>query len=242
MKRTILYAVLAAAMATPLCARPSQYVYLVHGYGSMTLAMWSMERYLQRDGFDVTNWGYASLHTDLRQAGRELLMHVRSRNDIDTINFVTHSMGGLVVRSMLGEAMRDSTFPPLGRIVMLSPPNQGTWWSDVFGQSNILKWILGPNLGHMQTDTSALVHTLPLPPPGSVGIIAGARFDEQGYNRFITGDNDGFMTPDQMRLGIGEEFIVIPELHFFMPQNRKSKAYTRHFLRTGAFPRPPSHD
>lgn len=214
----------------------SQHVYLVHGYGAMRASMRPMDRLLRQHGYTTTNWSYASLHTALPDAGRDLWLDVVAKHSSDTVSFVTHSMGGLVVRSMLSCALHDTVSPVVGRIVMLSPPNQGSWWADVFGKSRVMSWIMGPNLAHMKTDSSSLAHTLPIPPQGSLGIIAGARFDARGYNPFIKGDNDGFLTPEQTKLGAGEDFVIIPEVHFFMPQNRKSKILALYFLQNGSFP------
>jgi hypothetical protein len=140
-----------------------------------------------------------------------------------------------VVRSLLNNAKLDPAFPKICRIVMLSPPNKGAELADFFVHSRIIKKILGPNLEYMSTDSSSLANKLPIPEDQEVGIIAGAKFDGKGYNPLIKGDNDGFLTTDMTKLGTEKDFIIIPEVHFFMTQNKKALEYILRFLDTGRF-------
>jgi uncharacterized alpha/beta hydrolase family protein len=211
------------------------HVYLIHGFGAIQATMRGMERYLNKNGYSTTNWGYKSLSDSLPVIGKQLYTEILSRDAIDTVSFVTHSMGGLTVRSMLSYAQKDSSFPVIHRIVMLSPPNHGCELADFFAQSKIAKMIVGPNLDMMRTDSGTMANRLPVPEKSELGIIAGAKFDDTGYNPFIKGDNDGFMTHDKMKLGTEKDFITIREVHFFMPQNKDAKKYVLDFLENGRF-------
>lgn len=211
------------------------HVYLIHGFGSIKLTMNSLAKHLKKNGYTVTNWGYNSLGKSIPELGKMLFDEIKSKKEIDSLNFVTHSMGGLVVRSLLGYSKQDSAFPQICRIVMLSPPNKGAEIADFFAQSRIIKKILGPNLEYMTTDSTSLANNLPVPEDEEVGIIAGAKFDSKGYNLIIEGDDDGFLTTDKTRLGTEKDFIVISEAHFFMAHNKKSKEYVLRFLKTGKF-------
>jgi pimeloyl-ACP methyl ester carboxylesterase len=194
-----------------------------------------MERHLRKNGYSTTNWGYRSFRDSLPVIGKQLYDEIRAGHPIDTVDFVTHSMGGLVVRSLLAYAREDSLFPVIHRIVMLSPPNHGSELADFFAQSRIVKMIVGPNLEMMGTDSGTLANRLPIPEKSELGIIAGAKFSETGYNPFIKGDNDGFLTPGRMKLGSEKEFITIQEVHFLMPQNKDAKKYVLNFLAQGQF-------
>lgn len=211
------------------------HVYLIHGYGAVKLSMSSLARYLKKNGYAVTNWGYNSLGKSIPELGKMLFDEIKENKEIDSVNFVTHSIGGLVVRSLLGHAKKDSAFPKVCRIVMLGPPNKGAEIADFFAQSKVLKKFLGPNIDYMTTDSTSHANKLPVPEDEEVGIIAGARFDDKGYNLAIEGDDDGFLTTEKTKLGTEKDFIVIPEAHFFMAHNKKSKEYVLRFLKTGKF-------
>src|SRR5690606_929213 len=72
--RRVMLLMLAAALATAPAraqerraveaedaARPRELVVLVHGLGRTSLSMWPLARALEREGFEVLNWGYSSL-------------------------------------------------------------------------------------------------------------------------------------------------------------------------------------
>jgi uncharacterized alpha/beta hydrolase family protein len=209
-------------------------VYLVHGYGSFPIAMSSIENDLKKEKFHTCNFGYNSISKDIDSCSKLLYLKIKS-NPVDTVCFVTHSMGGLVVRGLLNYARADSAFPKIARIVMLAPPNHGAQIADFFSSTSVLKWVLGPNVEHMRTDSNSFASKLPVPQNSELGIILGARFDGTGYNPFIKGDNDGFLTAEKARLGTEKETITVPEAHIFMPQNRTIRKYIVHFLLYGNF-------
>ena len=233
--RKLIYITTSLLLISTTTTSAKNHVYLIHGYGAVKLSMSSLARHLKKNGYTVTNWGYNSLGKSIPELGKMLFDEIKGKKGIDSLNFVTHSMGGLVVRSLLGHAKQDSAFPRICRIVMLSPPNKGAEIADFFAQSKVIKKILGPNLEYMTTDSTSLANKLPVPEDEEVGIIAGARFDDKGYNLIIEGDDDGFLTTDKTRLGTEKDFIVIPEAHFFMAHNKKSKEYVLRFLKTGKF-------
>jgi len=212
-----------------------EHVYVVHGFGSNRLVMAGLCRFLEKNGYGVTNWGYNSISKAIPDIGKMLLAEIRKNNAADTVHFVTHSMGGLVVRAMLSEAKGDSSLPQIQRIVMLTPPNKGSELADFFSQFEILDWVLGPNLKHMRTDSASLANNLPVPKGKEVGIIAGARFDREGYNPIIDGDDDGFVSVGVTRLGTEKDFIVLPEGHVFIIHDKATQQNVLSFLRHGRF-------
>ncbi len=57
----------------------------------------------------------------------DFLKRVRGKFGTDTpINFVTHSMGGLIVRSYLWRMMREGALDRIGRLVFIAPPFKGS--------------------------------------------------------------------------------------------------------------------
>jgi hypothetical protein len=144
-------------------------------------------------------------------------------------------MGALVLRAMLEIVQGDSLFPVIGRIVMVTPPNQGAEIADLFSRKSIFQFIMGPNLLNMRTDSSSLANHLLIPTNVEIGIIAGARFDKHGYNPLIKGDNDGYLSPAKTRLGTEKEYVEVSDSHSMIIHNKKVLKMIYNFLRMGRF-------
>jgi triacylglycerol lipase len=211
-----------------------QTVYLLHGYGSGPLFMTTINNYLIKQGFHTVNYGYHSIKDDLNFSARQLYEDIK-KNKEDTICFVTHSMGALVLRAMISSVQKGSPFPVIYRIVMITPPNHGAEIADFFGESPVFRYILGPNIQHLMTDSSSLANRLPVPGNCEIGIIIGVRAGKNGYNPFIKGDNDGYLTPNATRLGTEKESIMVPAEHSMIIHNKRVLELVYSFLKNGNF-------
>lgn len=209
-------------------------VYLIHGFGSAPVFMRSMERFLTKHKLETVNFGYHSLTTDLVVCGENLYVDIKKRN-IDTVSFVTHSMGALVLRSIIGKIEGDSSFPEINRIVMIAPPNHGAELADILASSTILRYVLGPNLQHLVTDSSSLANHLPVPEKYEIGIIIGIKKGKKGYNPFIKGNNDGYLTPQSALLGTEKESIYVSAEHSMIIHNKKVFSLVYNFIINGKF-------
>ena len=103
----------------------SDIVVLLHGLGGTRLDMWRMAGRLKRLGFTVKNFGYRSVGNRIETHAERLgdfLSGLCEQHPGTTIHLVTHSMGGIITRTMLTE----HDFDCIGRIVMITPPHQGS--------------------------------------------------------------------------------------------------------------------
>jgi len=212
----------------------SNKIYVIHGYGSAKVVMRKIDKSLKSEHFITENYGYNSMSEDLDTLGKHLYLNIK-KSGVDTISFVTHSMGALVVRSMLQYSNEDKTFPIIFRIVMIAPPNHGAEIADFYARFGILERLLGPNIAHMKTDSGSYANRLPVPVKSEVGIIIGIRGKENGYNPFINGDNDGLLTPERTRLGIEKDVAIIKDEHSLLTQNKKVRKLVVEFLKSGTF-------
>lgn len=212
----------------------SHKVYVIHGYANPKEVVGKVYKDLKKAGFVSENYAYPGINEDLDSLGKRLYLDVKSQK-FDSVSFVTHSMGGLVVRAMLKYSGLDPDFPLIYRIVMIAPPNQGADIADFFKANEKYRKILGPNVMKMETDSASYANQLPVPINIEVGIIIGARGKENGYNIFIEGDNDGLLKPERTRLGNEKDFIIMKYDHLNLTQKKKPRKRVIEFLRYGEF-------
>ena len=150
-------------------------VILIHGWGVRARSMQKLADAFAAEGFDAYNYDYPSAEAPIPEqvarflaCYRELLAQLPENEEIF---FLTHSMGGLLLRGALaqmeiGEAQR------IRAIVMLGPPNRGSglaYFGKLPGVSKV-----NASLKDMTPEEDSYVMNIPPPvwlPP--VGIIAG---------------------------------------------------------------------
>ena len=116
---------------------------LLHGLARTSSSMSKMQSELEDAGYATANINYPSRDYKIEDlapmAVNEGLMSCRAIEGVDTIHFVTHSLGGILVRQYLSEY----DLMELGRVVMLGPPNQGSAAVDELGGVPGFDWLNG---------------------------------------------------------------------------------------------------
>ena len=208
----------------------SESVMLVHGLGRSGSSMMVLAQRLKWAGYHIAIVSYDSRNTSLPEQAAEVAAAVaQCCADASRIHFVGHSLGGLVIRRYLA----DDRPPALGRVVLLTPPNQGSLFVDWLSDLPIASEILGPVGSALGTDSTDLPATLP-PPDYEVGIIAGSRAIHPIGPVVIRGPDDGIVSIEQTRIG-DVPMIVLPRSHAFIMNSRHAADAVIRFLRTGAF-------
>lgn len=213
-------------------------VVLVHGLGRTPASMLLLQERLADAGYRVVNFGYPSRSEPLEALTDSLRTAVEAccSGPAENVNFVTHSMGGLLVRILLAERVE----PFEGRVVMLSPPNQGSEIVDAFADSPMLRSVLGPAGVRLGTDSAGIAAELP-PVNFSLGIITGDRSLNPIYSWLIPGPDDGKVAVDNARVEGADDFLVVPATHTFIMNRADVAEQVVHFLRNGSFQNP-GHD
>ncbi|MDY6822693.1 MAG: alpha/beta fold hydrolase [Thermodesulfobacteriota bacterium] len=217
----------------PTDRRAGEYVVLLHGLARGSASMKPMARHLTGHGYGVVNMGYPSTKKDIHTLAATVLPEALAacrQNGARTIHFVTHSMGGILVRCYLG---RNIIAEP-GRIVMLSPPNHGSEVVDRLKANPLFCWFNGPAGQQLGTDSSGITHKLG-PVNRQIGVITGDRSVNLLLSRLIAGPNDGKVSVKSARLPGMADFRVIHATHPFIMRNRLAIGHTLAFLETGRF-------
>ncbi len=191
-------------------------------------------------GFKVRNVDYPSRSAPIQKLADDAIGKAIADCDSDDakrIDFVTHSLGGILVRSYVAR----HSIPNLGRVVMLAPPNRGSQVVDKLGRWSLFKWINGVAGNELGTDSNSLPNRLG-PAHYPVGIIAGDRSINWINSLLIPGPNDGKVSTESAKLAGMSDYLILHATHPFIMRNREAIRQTIHFLRTGSFdhggPRP----
>ncbi len=152
-------------------------VFLIHGWGVRAVAMARLASALADEGFAVYNYDYP---TSKRKIGEHsgiflsLYRRILNTEKLSDVFFVTHSMGGILLRAALAQ-MDEAECRRIEAVVMLGPPNRGSVLA-YLGRSRVARGI-NASLADMTPVEDSYVRNIP-PPPflPPVGIVA-AKYD-----------------------------------------------------------------
>lgn len=184
-------------------------------------------RACERAGFTAINIGYPGTRLRLAEIVEMVRPRIAAANGgpeptgrptperarEGRIHFVGHSLGCIVIRSIVAQHRPDR----LGRIVLMTPPNRGALLAD-----RVLPW-LGWFLRPLPdlTIRGAVAASIPTPAGLEIGVIAGTK--------------DRTVSLDETRLPGETDRAHVPCGHSFLMRRPDVQEMTVRFLRTGRF-------
>ncbi len=200
-------------------------VILVHGlwYGSISLKL--LSRRMENEGLDCHRFSYPTIRRSIGASARALHRFAAGLQ-AESLDFVGHSLGGLVILRMLDEY---STLPP-GRVVLLGAPVTGSAVARRMADWPIARGLIGRSGGILK---SGFAHA---PSNRSTGVIAGTR--GMGLGRAIENlerPHDGTVSVRETRLPGASDRIDLPVSHTGLVLSRQVADNVAAFLKTGQF-------
>ncbi len=213
-------------------ADPQETVVLLHGLGRTAVSMMLLGLRLEQAGYRVISNTYPSRDAAIEDhvAWLDAELDACCRGESKRVHFVTHSLGGIILRVYLDA----NAFPQLGRVVMLSPPNQGSEVVDIFREYDFFRASMGPSALQLGTDEESVPKSLG-PVAFELGVITGNTTLDPISSYFIPGSDDGKVAVESAKVEGMKDFRVVPHSHTFIMNSPEVAEQVIAFLRTGAF-------
>jgi triacylglycerol lipase len=223
--------------SAPRTANPSgPPVALVHGLALNAYSMKKIAKGLDKAGFHTCRIDYPSRKHPVDTLVLRTLLPKLARcfpGETRPIHFVTHSMGGILLRRM--ETLPGA--PAIGRSVMIAPPNHGSEVVDHLGDWKAFGLWNGPAGRELGTDSGSLPNRLNRlgPPSFEFGIIAATRSVEPVFSEWIPGRDDGKVAVEGTKLPGMKDFVEIEASHTYVLLKDETVDQVTAFLRDGKF-------
>jgi len=210
-------------------------VILLHGMGRTQNAMKKIEKELIKAGYIVWNETYPSTKKPIEELS---VSHIDkgisycNRCNSKQIHFVTHSLGGILVRYFL----QDHTLDNLGKIVMLSPPNKGSEVADYLKDLGLYEIMMGPAGQQLGTNADSIPKKMK-PVHATIGVITGEKGSESWFSPMIPGKDDGKVSVESAKLDEMSDFLIVKSGHTFIMRDNSVIDQIKYFLKNGKFER-----
>ena len=198
-------------------------VVLLHGLWRSVRAMEGLATHLNKEGFETLNIPYPSFRKSLDEIVT-VVQEAIPPSEKPT-HFVTHSMGGIVLRCLAQKSPDLIT----GKIVMLAPPNQGSEIIDWLEESFLGRTLFGP--GGMSLSTNNVRQNIPgFQSNHDVAVVMGQSQRMPLFQSFLGEDHDGIVTVEGGKVGGMKQFDTVNADHTLIMNNPEARSRVLSYL------------
>ena len=201
-------------------------VILVHGIWMNGTEMFRLRQRLTEAGYECHMFRYRSLKCSPAENAERLHKFAQSLNT-PVVNFVCHSLGGLVLLHLFDKHLVTKK----GRIVFLGVPVNGSQVARRLSCTPFTRWAVGKSIDHgllgdrpvwkKWRDIGVISGDLPL----GVGLLVGGP----------QAPHDGTVSVEETYLGGATDYLTLPVTHFGLLFSEEVAIQVVTFLRAGKF-------
>ncbi len=208
--------------------RKKPIVFCIHGFYRTKLNMYFIAKSLKKDN-EVYNWRYKSRDKYINEHAQDLvnqLIEIAKNNPNKPINFVTHSMGGLVLRC----ALNHKACPieaKIGKAVLIAAPNKGSVMAQKLQKSRLVRYLFKDKAGSELMKKKDFDDLGVFPASMEILQIVGTF----GLNPWLHEKNDGKIAVSETKLNSPYKQINVKASHSWICYSPKVIRYVKEFIR-----------
>lgn len=212
-------------------------VVALHGLARTAGSMEKIQEVLESRGYKVSNIDYPSREKTVEELAGPAIekgLQACEEQSADRIYFVTHSMGGILLRQYLSA----STLENLARVVMLAPPNQGSEVVDNLRNTPGFALLNGPAGLQLGTDDASIPASLG-PVNFDLGVIAGTASINLVLSTYLPNPDDGKVSVESAKVEGMCDFLTVDKTHTFIMRDDDVIEQVIYYFENGRFKRVP---
>lgn len=201
------------------CVNNNECIIFIHGLGRTSHSFRKMRNFFKKMGYSIVNIDYSAMGRNIEEISELIVkpqLLTASIAAFKKIHFVTHSMGGIILRVILGKYKPQ--FENLGNVIQLAPPNNGSRKADNSGW--IARLFYKEALEDLESGEHGICHKLP-----SVNFNLGV----------IASSLDGKVKLEEAWVDNMADAIVVRRFHTFIMNAPEVIEATYKFITTGKF-------
>ncbi len=228
MKRvSILFAVI-FTLAGSLAQAQDKLLVCLHGFMRSTGNFSAFHEEFTSLGWHVFRWDYPSRSKKIKDLSHDfayVMQEIESRLPNHEVHFVTHSLGGLVLRASMNQPHFPEKYKE-AKAILIAPPNQGSSFGRYLGQYKPFRMLVGKKAGKELTSKDDFKHLGQFPLQAKVLVIAGTC----GVNPLLKGKNDGKVMTTETRLETPHDYKEVFAGHSWISHAKKTIEFAKEFF------------